>query len=655
MLKTASFVKQSLTLIPIVLSASVNAANTASTNAELETMVVTATPGRTQAVKDVQASIEVITQQRLNTLSLRTLPQVLQYAVGSGFVKDTGTTSTINLRGSSNNQTLILVDGLRRTGKYGTSDLTGISIENIQQIEIIRGPMSALYGADSIGGVINIITKTPADTFGATGSFTFGQAEHGQRDTFITRAGVSTGEFFGLKNRFSAEVFNKNALQIDRTVPTTTLKDIQRYYINYAGTYDLTPKRTLKWTGEIMNQDDTGVAVNGSKGTEVEERMQFNGFYDDVYDWGSVKLQGGYGQSIAHVGRDANNPNVLEKTNYKLGQIEGFLNYYALDNLSLTFGAGGRFQEMDLSTFDRTKFPGAQKRNVFHVLSQMDWDIINDVKLIAGVRYDNFSDFGDTINPRASLSWSPSDFNFRFGYGQAFKAPEFVNMYPVFTRNSLRGGLTSTSIINGNPNLVPETAESMEVAGKYNFDYGMVSGSFEAIGHLSNYKNLIQYVTLSTIRRGRTVITSGENQNVGQAKIQGIETVLNLGVKDYYNLISSYELLDAYDTQNHVRLLDRSRHAFRFQNIFHVHPQVDVSLNGRFYAGYVGQNALRVPETAYHQEFDAKVDYSPTKWFTAFAGVDNVFNRLTPFVMGSQGTPNDPGLRYYYTGFNVSY
>lgn len=372
MLKTASFVKQSLTLIPIVLSASVNAANTASTNAELETMVVTATPGRTQAVKDVQASIEVITQQRLNTLSLRTLPQVLQYAVGSGFVKDTGTTSTINLRGSSNNQTLILVDGLRRTGKYGTSDLTGISIENIQQIEIIRGPMSALYGADSIGGVINIITKTPADTFGATGSFTFGQAEHGQRDTFITRAGVSTGEFFGLKNRFSAEVFNKNALQIDRTVPTTTLKDIQRYYINYAGTYDLTPKRTLKWTGEIMNQDDTGVAVNGSKGAEVEERMQFNGFYDDVYNWGSVKLQGGYGQSIAHVGRDANNPNVLEKTNYKLGQIEGFLNYYALDNLSLTFGAGGRFQEMDLSTFDRTKFPGAQKRNVFHVLGSVD-------------------------------------------------------------------------------------------------------------------------------------------------------------------------------------------------------------------------------------------------------------------------------------------
>jgi outer membrane receptor protein involved in Fe transport len=80
-----------------------------------------------------------------------------------------------------------------------------------------------------------------------------------------------------------------------------------------------------------------------------------------------------------------------------------------------------------------------------------------------------------------------------------------------------------------------------------------------------------------------------------------------------------------------------------------------LSLNGRFYDGYIGQNASRLTETAWHHEFDTKLDYSPTKWLTTFVGVDNVFNRLTPYVMGSQGTPNDPGGRYYYTGFNVTY
>lgn len=623
---------------------------------ELETMMVSATPGKVQAVRDVQASVEVITPQRLKSLSLRTLPQILQFAAGTGYVKDSGSTSSINLRGSSNNQTLILVDGLRRTGKYGTTDLTGLSIENIQQVEIIRGPMSALYGADSIGGVVNIITKTPGEKFGATGSFHYGQAEQGQRGTFIERAGVTTGDFHGLKNRFSAELFNKNPLQIDKSVPTTTLKNVDRYYVNYAGSYDLTQQRKLRWTGEIMDQEDSGVAYNGAKGTENEVRYQFNSFYDDKYDWGSLKLQGGYGKSVANVGRDALNPSLLEKTDYNLGQIEGFLNYYARDNLSFTFGTGGRFQEMDLSTYDRTKFKGSQTRNVFHGLTQMDWGIVKDVKLLAGVRYDNFSDFGDTLNPRASLSWSPSDFNFRFGYGTAFKAPEFVNMYPKFTRTSLRGGRTSVSEINGNPNLSPEKSESLEIAGKYNFEHGIVFGSFEAIGHVTWYDNLIQYLVTNTSTPNRsTIIASGAFYNTGKAKVRGTELIFNIGVKDYYNLYSSYEVLDAYDTQAHTRLLDRARHAFRFQNTFHLHPQVDLSLNGRFYDGYIGQNASRLTETAWHHEFDTKLDYSPTKRLTTFVGVDNVFNRLTPYVMGTQGTPNDPGGRYYYTGFNVTY
>ena len=65
---------------------------------ELETMVVSATPGKVQAVRDVQASVEVITPQRLKSLSLRTLPQILQFAAGTGYVKDSGVTSSINLR-----------------------------------------------------------------------------------------------------------------------------------------------------------------------------------------------------------------------------------------------------------------------------------------------------------------------------------------------------------------------------------------------------------------------------------------------------------------------------------------------------------------------------------------------------------------------------
>jgi outer membrane receptor for ferrienterochelin and colicin len=644
-----------LAILVSEVSAQTNAHDHSAPITELDTMVVTATPGRSLAVKDVQASVEVITPQRLKSLSLRTLPQILQYAAGTGFVADSGTNSRINLRGSSNNQTLILVDGLRRTGKFGTTDLTGLSIENIQQIEIIRGPMSALYGADSIGGVINIITKAPGEQFGATGSFTWGQAERGQRDTFIERAGVSTGDFHGLKNRFSAEVFNKNALRADTTLPTTTLQDIDRYYVNYAGSFDFTPQRKLRWTGELMEQNDTGTAFNGGGRVENEDRKQISLTYDDAYDWGSARLLGTYGQTLANVGRNAQDPTDIEKTKYELGQIEGFLNWFAADNMTVTLGTGGRFQDIDISTFDRARFPGTQSRHVFHALSQIDWDIVSDVKLLAGVRYDSFSDFGDALNPRASLSWSPGDFNFRVGYGSAFKAPEFVNMFPTFVRTSLRGPFTSVSTINGNPNLKPEKSETLEMASKYSFDHENVYGSLEAIGHVTWYEDLIQSINTRNRTVGRVIFSDFNNFNTGQAKVRGAEIIFNLGVKEYYNLFASYEYLDAEDTKTKERLIDRARHSFRFQNTFHLHPQVDLSLNGRFYDGYVGTNANRVRESAYHHEFDAKLDYAATQWLTAFVGVDNVFNRVTPFVMGLQGTPNDPGGRFYYTGFNVSY
>lgn len=190
---------------------------------ELDEVMVSASPGKVQQIQDVDASVEIITQERIQSLSLRSLPEIIQFAAGTGFVKDSGVTSSVNLRGSSNNQTLILVDGLRRTGKYGTTDLTGITMENIQKIEIIRGPMSALYGAEAIGGIINVITKKPGDKFAATGSMTYGQAERGQRDTFIERASVTAPEFHGIKSRFSAELFNKNALQLDKSVPTLSL------------------------------------------------------------------------------------------------------------------------------------------------------------------------------------------------------------------------------------------------------------------------------------------------------------------------------------------------------------------------------------------------------------------------------------------------
>lgn len=158
----------------------------------LETIKVTTTSlGEEKNIEDVQASIEVIDKSFIENSNARSVPQLLNNALGVD-VNDTGSTSSISIRGFSGAHTLILVDGLRRTGKYGNSDLTSVQLEDIERIEIVRGPMSALYGADGMAGVINVITnKNPKKDYLKL-TLLGGVAQNGQRDTYITKLNGAT-------------------------------------------------------------------------------------------------------------------------------------------------------------------------------------------------------------------------------------------------------------------------------------------------------------------------------------------------------------------------------------------------------------------------------------------------------------------------------
>ena len=130
----------SAVLMAIAVSFPVAAAETE----KLDTIVVSSTSlGQEKKIEDVQATVEVLDQKTIQSLSGRSVSQVLNEAAGVT-VKDSGSTSSVYMRGFSDDHTLILVGGLRRTGKYGSSDLNSIQLEDIERIEVIRGPMSAL-------------------------------------------------------------------------------------------------------------------------------------------------------------------------------------------------------------------------------------------------------------------------------------------------------------------------------------------------------------------------------------------------------------------------------------------------------------------------------------------------------------------------------
>src|SRR6267143_4985022 len=155
---------------------------------KLDPVVVTATKTETPA-EQVGASVSVVTEEDFKTYHYETVEDILRTVPGveirrSGSI---GKLSNISIRGANANQVQVLVDGVRvKSPTTGQADLSDISPDLIERIEVIRGPQSTLYGADAIGGVVNIITKKGKGPFSA-----WTTQEAGNWDTLRSAAGVS--------------------------------------------------------------------------------------------------------------------------------------------------------------------------------------------------------------------------------------------------------------------------------------------------------------------------------------------------------------------------------------------------------------------------------------------------------------------------------
>lgn len=293
--------------------------------------VSSTTPGIEQNIQDVQASIEVIDRERINALSLRSVPQLLQYAVGVN-VRDNGSLSNITLRGAADGQTLLLVDGLRRTGKFGNPDLMGLSVENIERIEIIRGPMSALYGADSIGGVVNIITRRPSKDFGGGASLMGGATGQGERGGVIGRMFTESGELYGTRHRVSFEARDRDSFRFNRQEAPTDLNDLSQKFLVYNGDWRIQNGKRLAWDMEYTNQDDKNILFDGRPGFEREDRSQGRLHYNDANEARVVDLALGYGVSDTAVVRSGSV--MPETTNYRLLEGNAFVTFSPWRTLS---------------------------------------------------------------------------------------------------------------------------------------------------------------------------------------------------------------------------------------------------------------------------------------------------------------------------------
>lgn len=594
-------------------------------------LVTTTSLGQEESIEDVQATVEVLGQETIRSLSGRSVSQVLNEAAGIT-VKDTGSNSAINMRGFDEGHTLILVDGLRRTGKYGSPDLTGIMLEDVERIEIVRGPMSALYGADALAGVVNIITKKAVDEDSASITLIGGIAENKDRETGTLRASARLGGDT-ISHTFAFEGTERGDYRRDSSTATTDLPEESHRFFSYGNNIAIGDD-TLQTRVEYWDQDDSSTGRSGDE-YEKEERYQLSGIYYHVGDNYLIDTNVGYGESDADVDRGSGR----ETTDYSLAEANSYFRHFTSDNVTNILGIGAKYEDIDVSIYSED----ADRTNL-SALYQNEWNINDNVSTVVGLRYDDYSDFGSTTNPRLSAKYMLGDTEFRASYGEAFKAPSFTNMYSHFTRG---GGSRPIFDISGNPDLLPEESKTYELAIGHSGD----NYRLDLVYHYSELDNLIASV-VSGFSPPNTILMTYDN--IDEATISGAELTLTLVPVQGLSVRGSLEYLDTEDKATGDRLTDSARVTGKLR-LAYVRNAMSYFLNVRSWQDYYGPDESRTNVNSDYTVVDAKVSYGFNKNTEFFGGIENLADQKMPFNMELFGTPNDPGERYFYIGSTIQF
>ncbi|MGV3770252.1 MAG: TonB-dependent receptor domain-containing protein, partial [Sphingobium phenoxybenzoativorans] len=464
-------------------------------------IVVTAA-GFEQKIVDAPASISVISREELQERRFGSLAEALSNVEGIDVGQTAGKTGGLNIsiRGMPSDYTLILVDGRRQNapgnvtpngfGETSTSFLPPFSA--IERIEVVRGPMSTLYGSDAMGGVINLITRKVGKRWAGTVTAEGTLQEDGDfGNIYSTNAylhGPVIPDLLGLAVRGS--YFKREASGLSYTdangnpveVSTRGPSPVESEIYTLGGRLTLTPHPdhdiwfeadvNRQWYDNSESQLGTGT-VAGGYGPE----MKFNrDNYVLAHSWraGFAQIDTTLTRNITETfgrtippgtpGKVAGDPRTLKATN----SIADTRAVIPLGPVNATVGGQYWKAEMvDAVAVDKYEFVQ------WALFAEAAWSIVDRFTLTLGGRYDDHETFGGKFSPRAYAVWNVTDaVTVKGGVSRGFKTPRLDQIAPGIVGFGGQGTIPQI----GTPGLKPETSTSMEL-GLYYDDGGIVSGN----------------------------------------------------------------------------------------------------------------------------------------------------------------------------------
>src|SRR5690606_11503808 len=189
------------------------------------------------------------------------------------------------------------------------------------------------------------------------------------------------------------------------------LKEDDNYFVAYDGVWDINNDHSLGLRLDYSKMDGDGLASNGAPVPSPVDSFEKQKDYGAALTWrgtlagGNIAVMGNVYRSEGQVLRTG----ILDETVIDGKEINGFYTFEPLGGHTVTFGLSALKEDVDVSFFEGV----TGSREAYGAVAQDQWAFAPDWTLLAGVRYDDFSDFGDTTNPRVSLAFTPGPWTFR--------------------------------------------------------------------------------------------------------------------------------------------------------------------------------------------------------------------------------------------------
>ena len=465
---------------------------------------VVSASGFEQKITEAPASISVISQEDLQQKRYSNLAQALGDVEGIDIGQSTGKTGGLNIsiRGMPSEYTLILIDGRRQNaagnvtpngfGETSTSFMPPMSA--IERIEVIRGPMSTLYGSDAMGGVVNIITKKVPSQW--NGSISLDHTFQENRDygdatkTSIYASGPLVEGLLGLQVRGS--LYDREESNLDYGDGVEVSKrgpsPVEGRTNSFGGRLSLTPHEDhdfgfdFERGRQVYNNDECqlGTLDGWNRSCNTVAATTANGYADELrFEREQF--------AITHTGRFSfgtwDNSLMHNTTETKGRTIPGTIGDAYAGYPDIVGGDARELESTSLVFDTKLVMPlgnshittvGAQwwdaemtdslagedfEQTTKAVFVEDEWRLRDDLALTLGARYDKHEAFGGNVSPRAYLVWNTNDYwTLKGGVSRGYKAPDL---------NELHGGVNGVSgqgqtVTIGNPDLDPETTTNTE-------------------------------------------------------------------------------------------------------------------------------------------------------------------------------------------------